>query len=54
MTQLEIAYSIIDCIDNAKVYSKEYPAEIALLKLQHELYVLTSKIYKEIPYLTTP
>lgn len=53
MTQVEIAGSIIDCIENAKNYSKELPAEIELLKLKHELYVLTSKIYKEIPYLTT-
>jgi hypothetical protein len=54
MTQLEIAYSIIDCIEKEKEYSKELPAEIALLKLKHELYALTSKIYKEIPYIPTP
>lgn len=49
MTQIQIAGSIIDCIENAKKDSKEYPAEMELLKLKHELYVLTSKIYKEIP-----
>lgn len=49
MTQIQIAGSIIDCIENAKKDSKEYPAEMELLKLKHELYVLVSNIYKEIP-----
>ena len=49
MTQIEIAGSIMDCIENAKKDSKEYPAEMELLKLKHELYVLVSNIYKEIP-----
>ena len=49
MTQIEIAGSIIDCIENAKKDSKEYTAEMELLKLKHELYVLVSNIYKEIP-----
>jgi hypothetical protein len=49
MTQIQIAGSIIDCIENAKKDSKEYPAEMELMKLKHELYVLVSNIYKEIP-----
>ena len=49
MTQIQIAGSIIDCIENAKKDSKEYPAEMELLKLKHELYVLVNNIYKEIP-----
>lgn len=50
MTQIEIAGLIMDCIENAKKDSKEYPAEIELLKLKHELYVLCNKIYKDIPF----
>ena len=53
MTQIQIAGSIIDCIENAKKDSKEYPAEMELLKLKHELYVLVSNICKEIPLVKT-
>jgi hypothetical protein len=48
MTQLQIAGSIIDCIENAKNYSKELFTEIELMKLKHELYVLVNKIYADI------
>jgi len=48
MTQIQIAGSIIDCIENAKKDSKEYPAEMELMKLKYELYGLVTKIYEDI------
>jgi len=48
MTQIEIAGSIMDCIENAKKDSKEYPAEMELMKLKYELYGLVTKIYENI------
>lgn len=56
MTQIEITTSIINCMEDAERYSrelnysKEMTAEIELLKLKHELYVLCNKIYKDIPF----
>ena len=56
MTQIETASCIINCMEDAKKYSselnysKEMTAEIELLKLKHELYVLCNKIYKDIPF----
>jgi hypothetical protein len=48
MTKIEIAGSIMDCIENAKKDSKEYPAEMELMKLKYELYGLVTKIYENI------
>ena len=48
MTKIEIAGSIMDCIENAKKDSKEYPAKMELMKLKYELYGLVTKIYEDI------
>jgi hypothetical protein len=48
MTKIEIAGSIMDCIQNAKDNSKELPTEFELMKLKHELYGLVTKIYEDI------